>query len=185
MIGLERDPREEQLIAAPAAANPVAATPATAVEVAGLRERMDGVTMKLDEVGRRVGALEATQRGDVGASQNDRSDKSAPSGEHSLVGATKFSGDTVGADASERSPVTTDASIGARPAIIGAATDSRLHVPTPATTSVVVMLSDVQFARLLGGAAWPPTSPESDGDDRHPDWRLRRNSRRTSRSRHR
>jgi hypothetical protein len=88
MVGLEHDTREEQGTPAPAGASGITPRGATAVEVAGLRERMDGVSLKLDGVDRRVGALEAARRDDVAPIQDDPSEKSAPASEQSDARAT-------------------------------------------------------------------------------------------------
>jgi hypothetical protein len=186
MVGLEHDTREEQGTPEPAGASDNTPRGATAIEVAGLRERVDGVSAKLDEVDSRVGALEATQRGDVAPGQHDRPEHPAPSGENSLRGVTRSSGDRRDSQASEPCPGRTDSSTDARPAGVGAATDMRLPVPTAASSSVVLMLSDAQFERWLGsGTSSPPDRAEHEPakEDGQGDWRLRRSASRPTRSR--
>ena len=158
-----------------------APTPASALEVAGLRERLDGVSTKLHEIDHRVEALEAAADGVVNAAQGSGSEQgttdtaAAPKAEAATGSMTT---DTLAAQGSTRGfqaeagTVTTPEPADILPA--------RTNL-TP--SSVVLMLTDGQFERLLGdGRSTPDTVAQHDvgGRERTSNWRLGRNTARTA-----
>lgn len=177
MVGVEHDTREEQGTPAPAGASGITLRGATAIEVAGLRERMDGVNLKLDAVDRRVGALEAARRDDVAPMKGNPSEKSVPASEQSDARATGTFAEgkrAIPAEASGRRP---DSSIETSPAGSGDRIDARLRVPVPAP--VILMLSDAQFERWLGSDVPVSIGPTLAEEEPHSDWRLRTATRAT------
>lgn len=184
MIGVKRDSRVERDIAAPAMPSVTTSTGATALEVAGLRERVDGMSMKLVEVDRRVGVLEAA--GDDGSvpSQDDASGKPAAAIGPGDLHATEGS-------AGARDPVAPKPSrgplhvTGVSGATLDWRADAHVQGPVPAPGPVILMLSDAQFQQWLGRgtpSAGAQGEHEVAEDDRHGDWRLGRKPSRTARS---
>lgn len=182
MVGVERDSAGGHATTTPDVATAKTSTGATALEVAGLRERMDGVSMKLDEVDRRVGVLEAARDGHLGSSQDDVSGKSASLGGRSHARATGTSADGKSADTTEPSRNRPESPADARPANIEVGADAQPRVPVPAASSLVLMLTDVQFEKWLGGTNPAPTGLAPAEDEGRGNWRQRRNATSATRS---
>jgi hypothetical protein len=184
MVGLERHTREERVATAPTSGKTAAPAGATALEVAALRERMDGVSMKLGDVDRRVGVLEASRDHEGALSSNVEPVKPEPAGEPGDVPAMGTSKDGTRADAPTPSRIQPESFVAASPASVDGTADVHPRVPALASSSVVLMLTDAQFQRWLGSGATSPT-PDTEhkptDEEGQVDWRLRRNAARVTR----
>jgi hypothetical protein len=152
-----------------------ASTGATALEVAGLRERLDGVTMKLGDIERHVGVLEAVPEASVTTSDLDLSGKPTPAAEMSDAPAVVTSAQMSDRGASDPSPGGVDPHSETRRADVDVTVETPPlalpHEPSP----VVLMLTDGQFQQWLDGGR-SPNEHGSSWEDRRGDWRSRRNT---------
>jgi len=181
MVGVERDSRGELAVPTQPGVAPATSVGATALEVAGLRERMDGVSLKLDDVDRRVVVLEGAGDRKDGSGEEAVSEQPGAGG-HRDAGAKQASADPVSADGAahaEAQPASTAAQVLARVGFDAALPSS---VPAPTPGSVVLMLTDVQFEKWLEGINPPPAGGTPAERERQGDWRLRRNAGRATRS---
>jgi len=176
MNGPEHDTRREEATATRAAAK-TPPTGASVLEVAALRERMDGVTMKLGDVDRRVSVLEAARHGDVDSSQSEEQVIPAATGTQSDVLAIGISEIEKGTDVSDAAPSRPKSLGDTRPTVAEGTDASRPPVRVPPSSSVFLMLTDPQFQRWLeGGTVLPPGDGDqtSVGSEREGNRRLRR-----------
>jgi hypothetical protein len=177
MTGLTSETRELDAVTTPRDTTRAAAAAATAVEVAALREGLDGVATKLEEVDRRVDALEtaatsgldATDDGGSAPASTARAETIKPAPDATPTQKSVLSGE-VSAVAPRANP---DTSTTAE----ATGTPPTPAVPTP--PSIVLMLSDHQFERWFGRDQTTPdaiANHDIEGRERRVDWSLRRNA---------
>jgi len=183
MVGVESDSRGERAVPTQPGVAPATSAGATALEVAGLRERMDGVSLKLDDVDRRVVVLEAAGDSKGGLGEEAVSEQPGTFGGHREARAKDTSADQVSADGAARSETQPAASPAAQGlASVGFGADLPPSMPAAAPSSVVLMLTDVQFEKWLEGINPPPAGGTPAEREWQGDRRLRRNAGRATRS---
>lgn len=183
MIGLARD-NPGTHATAPAAATVTTSTGATALEVAALRERIDGVSMKLGDVERRVGVLEAAPVDRAAHNYGDPSGAPTPVTEQSDAQGVEPTEERNDADASGPSLKRSDHSAGTSPASIDGRAGARPREPRPESTPVVLMLTDGQFQQWLESRALSPMAQaehEPAAEELNGDWRIGQNAARATR----
>jgi hypothetical protein len=185
MIGSELHTAEGQAITVTRDAEAATPTGSKGLEVAVLRERMDGVTLKLAEIDERVSALEFAERDDVAPSTDVASEEATPVSEHSHGRATEVRAIRKGIVPPEPSQEQSAPSAAASPATPAAPTPVRSGMPAVGSPSIILMLTDGQFDR------WLETDPSRpidlaranlEEENRDGDWRQRKYTARPTRS---